>query len=115
MDFESHQEADFEDHMRRLNVEVKPYWIQSVAMSALFRSVTNVVHLLVQAEIEGQRPLCQQTQPLRAPGLICVCHGEGIPKPEIQVPQHDPTDDESQSLDQFILYFDSIAQPGRQH
>lgn len=56
MDFEAHQEADFEDHMRRLNVEVKPYWVQSVAMSALFRSVTNVVHLLVQAEMEGQRP-----------------------------------------------------------
>ncbi len=50
MDFEAHHVADFEDRMRRMNVEVRPYWIQSVAMYALFRSATNVVNLLAQLD-----------------------------------------------------------------
>ncbi len=53
MDFEAHPVADFEEHVRRLNIEVRPYWIQSVAMHALFRSATNVIHLL--SELEGDK------------------------------------------------------------
>ncbi len=56
MDFEARHMVDFENQMKRLNVEVRPYWVQSVPMTALFRSVTNVVHLLVQAEMYGERP-----------------------------------------------------------